>query len=166
VKQWYVVHTLPRKENVALQNLRSQSFDVFFPRYICLRKHARRAETVLSPLFPRYLFVALDVAHERWSSINSTRGVAYLVQQNGCPVSVPLRVITELKRRSDLNEVVPLSSLEIFEKGTKLEVIDGTFVGQAGIYDRMEDTRRVQILLSLLGKEVKVVLPLYSVAAI
>ena len=59
---WYVVHTHPRAEAKALLNLDRQGFSCYLPRYLKRRRHARRLETVAAPLFPRYLFVALDLA--------------------------------------------------------------------------------------------------------
>jgi transcriptional antiterminator RfaH len=76
---WYVVHTHPRAEAKALLNLDRQGFSCYLPRYLKRRRHARRLETVAAPLFPRYLFVALDLACQRWWSIRSTFGVADLV---------------------------------------------------------------------------------------
>jgi len=164
--RWYVVHTLPRSEKLALENLLAQGFDAFLPRYHCVRRHARKVDVVLAPLFPRYLFVALDVENEHWLPVDSTRGVAYLVRLNGCPASMPLDVIQALKARSDVSDVVPLSCLEIFEKGAKLEVLDGAFAGQTGVYDKMSEGNRVRILLNLLGREVAVAVPVHSVVAV
>ena len=44
---------------------------------------------VASPLFPRYMFVAIDVAVQRWRSIQSTIGVARLVCNGDHPAEVP-----------------------------------------------------------------------------
>ena len=54
-------------------------FETYLPRYEKRRRHARRVETVAAPLFPRYLFVAIDLASQRWRSIHSTIGVSRLV---------------------------------------------------------------------------------------
>lgn len=164
MKQWYVIHTLTCSEEIALKNLEAQGFDVFLPKYHRLRRHARKADVVQAPLFPRYLFIALDLEKERWLHVNSTRGVSYIVRQSGSPASVPENVVEELKARADIGAVVPLSSLEIFQKGTKLEILDGAFAGQTGVYERMTDHERVGILLHLLGRDVRIGVPVYSVA--
>ena len=74
--RWYVVHTQVLGEDRADLNLRRQGFETYLPRYLRTRRHARRVETVARPLFPRYLFVAMDVARDRWRAVQSTFGVA------------------------------------------------------------------------------------------
>ncbi len=166
MKRWYVAHTLPRAEDLALTHLQAQGFAAFMPRYHRMRRHARKTDVVIAPLFPRYIFVELDLEAERWVSVNSTRGIAYLVRLNGCPLAVPEGVIEELKLRADIQEIVPLSSLEIFVRGTKLEVQEGPFNGYVGVFEKMTEGDRVQVLLSLLGRPVKVNVALHAVKAV
>jgi len=166
MKQWYVVHTLPRGEEIAFQNLIAQGYETFLPRYNKVRKHARKMDVVLSSLFPRYLFVMLDVAVDRWLSVDSTRGVAYILRSMGCPIAVPEGIIEALKTRADEKEAVPLSSLEIFKKGAILEILEGAFVGQTAIYEKMADHERVELLLTLMGRNVKLAVSLHAVAEV
>jgi transcription antitermination factor NusG len=49
------------------------------PRHLKQWRHARRAEKVPAPLFPSYLFAAVDMASQRWLAIDSTIGVKRLV---------------------------------------------------------------------------------------
>ena len=60
--RWYVVQTHPHAEQKASLNLARQGYGVYLPRYLKRRRHARRVETVAAPLFPRYMFVAVDRA--------------------------------------------------------------------------------------------------------
>ena len=59
MRRWYVVHTQPQGESRAKANLERQGYEVYLPRCRKWRRHARRAEIVAAPLFPRYLFVRL-----------------------------------------------------------------------------------------------------------
>ena len=77
--RWFVAHTHPHAEAKATAHLNRQGFEIYFPRYLKRRRHARRIETVAAPLFPRYLFVAVDLTAQRWRSIYSTVGVTRLV---------------------------------------------------------------------------------------
>ena len=70
-RDWYVVHTQPHAEDKAIFNLRRQGFETYLPKYLRTRRHARRTEQVARPLFPRYLFVALDLAVQPWRAIQS-----------------------------------------------------------------------------------------------
>lgn len=165
MKQWYVIHTQPRSEEIALKNLEAQGFEVFLPRYNRVRRHARKTEVILSPLFPRYIFVALDVDAERWLTVNSTRGVAYIVRLQGRPTPVPEGIIDQLKNTRDAKEIVPLECLEIFKQGASVEILEGAFSGHKGIYEKMADDQRVQLLLNLLGRDVKISVSVHEVVA-
>ena len=77
---WYVVATKLRQETVALQNLKRQSYEVFLPQ-ITLRKRRRgKWQEVIEPLFPGYLFVALEAGVDDAAPIRSTLGCVGLVR--------------------------------------------------------------------------------------
>src|ERR1700738_5075035 len=100
-KRWYVVQTRPQSEGRAAAHLERQGFEIYFPRYLKRRRHARRVETVAVPLFPRYMFVAIDLAVQRWRSIQSTIGVARLVCNGDHPAEVQDSIIKGFKRGED-----------------------------------------------------------------
>ncbi len=106
--RWFVAHTQPSAEAKAVANLKRQGFDVYCPRYLKRRRHARKVETVAAPLFPRYVFVAVDLAAQRWRSIYSTVGVARLVCNGDDPAAVPDAVIAALRGREDASGFIKL----------------------------------------------------------
>ena len=106
--RWYVVHTQPNREARADLNLRRQGFSTYLPRYVRRRRHARRHEMVARPLFPRYLFVALDPARDRWRAIHSTFGVNHLVLAGEEPLPVPDGVVDEIRARENGDGFVKL----------------------------------------------------------
>ena len=85
---WYVVHTHARGEQIACENLERQGFTTIMPRYRKRRRHARKTDWVKAPLFPRYLFVAIDMAKARWRAIASTVGVSHLICEGDRPLAV------------------------------------------------------------------------------
>src|SRR5665811_652744 len=99
--QWYVVQTHPHAEAKASWHLGRQGFETYLPRYLKKRRHARRIDSVAAPLFPRYLFVAVDMTTQRWLSIRSTIGITRLVTNGDVPAVVPEAIIEGLKRRED-----------------------------------------------------------------
>src|SRR5262245_49769646 len=105
---WYVAQTHPHAEAKASWHLNRQGFETYVPRYLKKRRHARRAEAIAAPLFPRYLFVAIDMATQRWLSISSTIGVTRLVCDGDRPAAVPLSVFEALKQREDANGLIRL----------------------------------------------------------
>ena len=60
--RWYVVQTQPHSRGKGRCALGAPGIYAYLPRYLKRRRHARRIETVAAPLFPRYLFVAIDMA--------------------------------------------------------------------------------------------------------
>jgi transcriptional antiterminator RfaH len=146
-------------------HLGRQGFDVYVPRYLKQRRHARRIEKVAAPLFPGYLFVAIELATQRWLSIDSTIGVARLVRHGDRPAPVPRPVIDALMSRHDFDGFVRLERRPRFAPGDKIRVVGGAFCDCLGLYEGMSARERVTILLELLGRKVLVVLDSESVEA-
>ena len=163
--RWYVVQTHAHAEAKALAHLARQGFTAYLPRYLKRRRHARRVETVAAPLFPRYLFVTVDMMCQRWRSIHSTIGVARLVCNGDDPVAVADDIIETLKAREDGLGFVTLRERPRFALGEKVRVLDGVFADCLGLFDGMKDSDRVAVLLDLLGRKVRLVLDEFSVAA-
>src|SRR4051812_49245372 len=156
--RWYLAQTQPRAEAKASLNLLRQGFDIYLPRYLKQRRHARRVEPVLAPLFPGYLFVAINVNAQRWLSIDSTFGVIRLVRDGDRPAPVPLPIISALKSREDAKGLVVLDQQPRFSPGEKVRVLEGALRDCCGLYEGMSAGERVAILLDLLGRKVRVVL--------
>jgi transcriptional antiterminator RfaH len=156
--KWYVAQTHIHAEVKASQHLGRQGFDVYLPRYLRTRRHARRVDSVAAPLFPRYLFVSIDLASQRWYSIQSTIGIAKLIRHGDLPVAVPNAIIEGLRCREDSNGYVQLEHRPRFTAGDKIRISDGAFCDCLGLYDSINGNDRSAILLDLLGRKVRVVL--------
>ena len=163
--QWYVVHTQPHAEAKAAAHLTRQGYTIYLPRYLKQRRHARRVDTVAAPLFPRYMFVAIDRSTQRWRSIQSTVGVSHLVCNGEQPATIAGGVIDELQSRQDERGLIHLDTRPRFARGDKIRVVEGAFDACLGIFQGMADHERVAILIDLLGRKVRVVLDGDAVAA-
>jgi transcriptional antiterminator RfaH len=164
-KHWYVVQTRPQAEGKATAHLARQGFEIYLPRYLKRRRHARRVEMVAAPLFPRYIFVAIDLAVQRWRSVQSTIGVARLVCNGDHPAEVPDSIIRGLRLGEDERGFVRLERPPAFKLGDKVRVLDGVFSACLGLFECMTDSERITILLDILGRKVKVVLDADAVEA-
>jgi transcriptional antiterminator RfaH len=153
--RWFVAQTHPHCEVKAAVHLGRQGFATYLPRYLKRRRHARRVEQTAAPLFPRYLFVSIDLATQRWLSIDSTIGVTRLVCNGEIPTPVPHPVIDAIRRREDANGFVQLLHRPQFAPGDKIRVIEGALDGCCGLYEGMSSRQRVTILLDLLGRKVR-----------
>ena len=163
--RWYVVHTHPNAERKAATHMTRQGFLTYLPRYRKKRRHARRVEVVHAALFPRYLFVTIDMGTQRWRSINSTIGVRGLVCNGEEPAPVAGSVIDALRSREDEQGLIRLAARPQFKAGEKVRLIGAAFVDCLGLFEEMKDNERVSILLDLLGRKVRVFLDLDSVKA-
>jgi transcriptional antiterminator RfaH len=159
------VQTQANAENKAAVHLARQGFTTYVPRYLKKRRHARRVETVAAPLFPRYLFVEIDLAVQRWRSIYSTVGVSRLVCNGDRPAPVPDDVIGSLRSREDISGLIRLVHRPNFRTGDKIRILEGAFYDCLAIYDGMTDRERVGILLDLLGRKVRISLDAEAIAA-
>ncbi|SHN82361.1 transcription termination/antitermination protein NusG [Bradyrhizobium erythrophlei] len=155
---WYVVQTQVNCEAKATQNLIRQGYQVYLPRYLKRRRHARKVDFTAKPLFPRYMFVAIDMATQRWRSIQSTFGVARLVTNGDAPAMVPIGIVNALKAREDDKGFIRMDTRPTFAPGDKVRVLAGAFMDNAGLFNGLADRDRVSILLEMLGRKVRVLL--------
>ncbi len=164
--RWYVVQTQPSSEAKAVAHLQRQGFEIYCPRYRKTRRHARRVETVAAPLFPRYLFVRIDISQQRWLAINSTCGVSNIVGHGITPTPVMSGVVEELRQCENADGLFELESPVMrLKAGDNVRVLNGAFDACQGLFEARSDSERVTILLDLLGRKVRVMLDAEQVEA-
>jgi transcriptional antiterminator RfaH len=154
-QRWYLVHTLPRREQQAELHLRAQGFGTHLPQIRKTVRHARQLRTVRAPFFPRYLFVILDLGRDPWLSVRSTIGVSHLVSCNGRPAPVPAGVVESLIEHNGDNLSILGSDLV---KGQPVRILCGPFADFVGTLDRLDENGRVRVLLKMMGTAVPVAL--------
>jgi transcriptional antiterminator RfaH len=162
---WYVVQTHSRAEAKAALNLERQGFKCYVPRYARQRRHAGRTDVVIAPLFPRYLFVGIELAAQRWRSILSTMGVSRLVCFGNAPARVPDHVVEGLLSMHDAQGYIQLPAQPRFCPGDDVCILSGPFASHLGLFEGMSDEQRVTILLDLLGRKVRVFVDIDAVSA-
>ena len=162
---WYAAHTQPKGEALAESNLRRQDFITYLPRYLRRRRHARRTDWVAVPLFPRYLFVRMDVEQVRWRAIQSTFGVQHLVCHGESPAALPPGIVEDIRAREDSRGMIAIKLPPPFAKGDTVRLTEGALADQVGLFDSVSDDERVIVLLNLLGREMKVRVPIDTVRA-
>ena len=76
--KWFLVYTKAKEEQRAKKNLENQGFSIFLPM-IAFAINNRSVSTIVKPMFPRYLFIKLNLEKDNWTLIKSTRGVSHMV---------------------------------------------------------------------------------------
>lgn len=147
---WYVAETQPRKEALAALHLDRQRFEYFLPRFRKTRRHARKFDTVLAPLFPGYIFVRFDKERSNWRSINGTFGVRRLIcGESGALRSMPARIVEHLQSCCDGD--IYGTPAERFKPGQTVRITTGPFADLTGQILTLDDKGRVALLLDILG---------------
>jgi transcriptional antiterminator RfaH len=146
---WYVVHTKPRQETRALENLQNQGFNCFLPIMQVQKVRNQKVQTVTEPMFSRYLFIQLDDTTQNWGPIRSTLGVSKLVSFGHQPAKVPSEFIAFLR------EAPPETLERMFAPGDSVQIASGPLQGLEGQYLAHDGETRAFVLVDLLGQPQK-----------
>ena len=158
MKRWYAVHTKPRQEVVAEDNLLRQRFEVYLPRLSTSRTRRGKWVDVVESLFPRYLFVRVDTFAQSVSVVRSTRGVCDFVRFGNQLLPVRDVIIDGLKAREHPDDHLHRLECRIFNKGDRVRAVRGALADIDGIFLADKGQDRVVILMNLLGRDSPVVL--------
>ena len=156
MKHWYTIHTKPRQEAFAAEHLRRQAFEVYLPNIKQSHRYRGQWREKIEPLFPRYLFIRLDLGLDNIAPIRSTYGVSTLVSFSGQPAKVPDPFIDALTRSSDQDAGLLYPQKDLFEAGAGVTIMDGPLQGLEAIFKVHDGEQRSFILLELLGKIQKI----------
>jgi transcriptional antiterminator RfaH len=152
---WYLVHTKPRQEKCALENLVRQGYACYLPT-LPSEKLRKGAITVADePLFPRYLFIrpGQEGAAQSWGPIRSTKGVNRLI----CFGVEPAKVSNGLVEMLQANEAsVQAAPERLFKPGERVRLTEAPFAGIEGVYQMANGESRVMVLIEMLSKQVRV----------
>ena len=154
-RQWYVVYTKPHGEELARFHLTLKGIDVFLPRLLLPESLKKRRRIV--PLFPNYLFVHIRI-FEGYHYVAWSPGVKRLVGFNGIPTPLDEEVVRFLMQQASPEGII--ASRSNLMAGHEVTITGGPFNGLVGIIQDPPDTRgRVNLLLNLLSRQVKVTVP-------
>jgi len=154
-ERWFLVHTLPKSEVRAEVHLRAQGFRTCLPQINKTIRHARRFRSVQAPLFPRYMFLILDLSRDRWLSVRSTIGVSTLFACEGRPIPVPAGVVEDLI--SSYDQGLGRVDFEL-ARGQSVRILSGPFADLIGTLDRLDAAGRTRVLLEIMSTAVPVIL--------
>jgi transcriptional antiterminator RfaH len=142
---WYVVHTKPKQEFRALEQLENQGYHCFLPTLRVERAGRITRKTCLEPLFARYLMIHLNSTTENWSPIRSTRGVNGLLKFGDRFATLQDQYVETLKS-------VPQEALRrLFMPGDHVSVCSGPFAGIDGIYQADDGEARALVLIEMMS---------------
>jgi transcriptional antiterminator RfaH len=147
---WYAIHSKPRQEERALDNLQRQGFEAWLPMLTVEKVLRGKLSHVTEPMFSRYLFIRLDTQQTNWSPIRSTMGVSRLVSFGNRPAAVADELIQAL-------QTLPQRAPErLFQLGQSIKIVSGPLKGIEGIFQQADGEHRAMVLIDLMNKQHRV----------
>lgn len=174
---WFLAYTKPRQEEQAALHLTVQGFETYLPHY---RKfggaakatpaplvaevglaHAQKnapspaasfATRELGPLFPRYLFFRPGRLALSISAARSTRGVVTVVNFGGRPAEVTPGIVAGIRLFERVSNETNQIWASLFQPGQSVRFRNSALDGLEGLVKGVS-SRRVQVLIELLGRE-------------
>lgn len=151
-RDWYVVYSKPHKEEQVQFHLGLKGIESFFPRLKFPTGNAGKRS--VTPLFPNYLFVRMDLSCEAHCVVWSP-GVKRIVSCGDTPIALEEDVVRFLKDRADASGIIEAKSQ--WSAGQQVEISGGPFDGFVGIIENPPNAKgRVKILLKLLSRQISV----------
>jgi transcriptional antiterminator RfaH len=164
--RWFCARTKPRQEAIAVENLKRQNFEVYFPKIRIERIRKSKIYIDTESLFPGYLLIKFTLSDPTWRVINSTRGIASLLTfaENGRPSPMPIGEVESIQYR-EKQGLLFISEVKRVRRGDRVRLKIGPAAEQIGtvLFTRNE---RVELLLNLLGRKTRVKAPLHVVEVV
>jgi len=144
--KWQVVYLRPRLEKKAAEVCRLNGIPFYLPVRKRTRTYQRRKVTTEIPVFPGYLFAALD-APRRLVLLKTNHVLRFLE-----PAS-PYRMLRQLVQIRRALKIDPeLRPTQLLASGTRVRIVAGPFMGVEGVVSRLASTMRVILTVELLGQ--------------
>ena len=150
---WILVYTKFNQETKAQENLEKQGFKTFLP--LILPTNKRKQVDTPVPVFPRYLFVKIDLSLNNWTSIKSSYGVRNIVMFSEKFTPIPDFIIKLIQDRLDESGVYKEDiTLVDYQKGDAVSIKEGRLAGVDAIFLSKKSKDRVRLLLTFLNTSV------------
>lgn len=147
-RKWYVLTTKPKAEKQVSKRLTENCVENFLPLQRKLQIWHDRKKWVETPLFNSYIFVKIEDKFR--SKVFEIGGLLKYVSIGGqvCVLAEP--EIERIRRLCSYSEPVTVEQ-ENFERGEKVEILEGHFVGLHGELLQNGDKYKLKIFVEGLG---------------
>jgi transcriptional antiterminator RfaH len=156
---WAIAQTENQRETIAAYFLARANFETYLPRI----RIKRGVKSRIVPLFPSYILVRIL---DRWHAVENTIGVTRLITSGSGPARLRDEIVDQIRGRETNGLVkLPSAAKTAFRRGQPVAISRGSFRGHVALFDGMSAHDRVNVLLDLLGRRVKIELAFGDVAA-
>jgi len=168
--RWYVVHTYSGHENKVAEtlkqradtlNLTHQILKVLIPTQEKIQIKRGQRKTVREKIFPGYMLVYLELTDNAWLAVRTTQGVTGFVGIGNKPTPLPKHEVETIQKY--ISQGAPQYKAEYVE-GEAVKITDGPFNEFLGTVQSIdEDKGKVEVLVSIFGRETPVELDFLQV---
>ncbi|MFT7558100.1 MAG: transcriptional antiterminator NusG [Planctomycetota bacterium] len=172
-RHWYAIHTYSGYENAVKRNLEQRveslgMHDKIFSVVVPIEKKVKikggKRVEIEEKIYPGYVLVDMVVTDDSWYVVRNTPRVTGFVGSGIHPVPVAQSEVDTLLARMERVDTKHEIELEI---GETVNIIDGPFKDYEGkIGEVDEDRGKVQVLVSMFGRETPVELDFLQVEKI
>jgi len=150
---WYLIHSKPMQEALALNKLQGQGFECYLPLISVKNLQSKLLVPVDEPLFPRYFFIRMDASQQgkSWNSVRYTTGVSRLVSFGNVPAKVDDALVLTIQSHL---QTLSLEQVHV-APGEQLRMNQGPFAGLEAVYQMGNGIARVMVLIEIISKQVR-----------
>ncbi len=153
MKYWYLAYCRPKEEERAKLHLHNQGIDSYYPLVLTRKIIRGKITEKIEPMFPRYLFIHMDIDEFSPIKIRSTRGIHHIIGHGSHWDKVPAELVYQLMRNEDDDECRKVAS-RLPKPGQKVIIDEGPFSGLQAIYQEPDGEQRSLLLISMLNQEI------------
>ena len=159
--RWYAIQTKGNKEREVHKRLCDLKLEVFLPWLRARRRIGSKFHWVNVPLFPGYLFCRLDM-ETSGKAARYSPGVKDFLKFGSEIVEVSSSIIDALRERCP-DGVAQFEALAL-SPGQSVKITEGPFAGLEAVFEKkMKGSDRVAVLLDILGRQTRLILPTETV---
>ncbi len=186
--RWFIIHTYSGYENKVAENIEKivenrkmhdKIFGVCIPLEKVVEVRDDKTVEIERKIFPGYVVVKLAVEYsdkegeenvlkvpdETWHAIRYTRGVTGFVGPDGKPVPLTADEVAKLGLEGEAQGDGVKTVTEVsYSVGDLVTITEGLMEGNSGVVEAIDtDKGTVRVIVSFMGKEAPVELPLNQV---
>ena len=162
--KWYAIRIKVNRERDVEKRLRDLRLEVFQPWMRARRRIGSKFHWVQVPLFPGYIFCRLDMVLSGKAARYSP-GVKDFLSFGSRIAEVGEDIIDALRERCP-DGIAQIDSVRA-KPGDTVRINEGPFSGLEAIFEqKLKGSERVAVLLDILGRQTRIVLPSETIARV
>jgi len=149
---WTPVRTKPRQEKKLAEYCKSHAVRFYLPLKKSVRRYQRRTVEFNVPMFPGYIFCALDEDTYRTLLVSGT--IVYRISMEDHTekrLISDLNILQEFEKMTQQEEVVVRPEIV---KGVKIKVQTGPLGGVSGMVEKRDESTFISVNVEILGQSV------------